>query len=108
MAMVGLRDPELFRQITFGTEAELYKLKHKIYPKSGNNLGEGYSQFQEDSTRMVVLKKVKELIKKKAGLSGAGLMDRNERLLRALDDSVNLLKVNYKAGDESGQNLSFN
>jgi len=107
MAMVGLRDPELFRQITFGTEAELYKLKHKMYPKSGNNLGEGYSQFLGDSTRMGVLKKVKEVLKKRAGLSGAGLLDQNERLLSVLEKSVNLLKVNYKACDESRKSYSI-
>jgi len=81
------------------TEAELFKLKHKVYPRSGTNLGEGYSQFHEDSTRLSILKRVKELIKRRAGLSGAGLLERSERLLRVLDNSIKLLKVNYNPAE---------
>ena len=59
------------------TEVELYKLKHKVYPKSGNNFGEGYSCFQYNTTRMNILKKVKELIMRRKGVSGERLLDRN-------------------------------
>jgi len=36
-------DPEVFKHIVLGTEAQLYKHKRRLYPHSINNQGEGYS-----------------------------------------------------------------
>jgi len=43
MNMINLRDPITYRSIMYITESELYKYKRKLYPKSVNNMGEGYS-----------------------------------------------------------------
>jgi hypothetical protein len=43
MNMINLKDPENYRKIIYITEAELYKHKRKLYPKTLNNMGHGYS-----------------------------------------------------------------
>ena len=43
MNTINLKDPENFRKIILITEAELYKHKRKLYPKTLNNMGHGYS-----------------------------------------------------------------
>ena len=62
MNMISIRDPSIYKKITFIVEAELYKHKRKLYPKSVNNMGDGYSQFFEDKTRICILKQVKDII----------------------------------------------
>lgn len=96
MHMMSIRDPYDYKKIIYIVEGELYKHKRKLYPKSINNLGEGYSQFFEDKTRISILKQVKDIILSKKGLSGERLMDSSERLLEIIDDSIKHLKRNYK------------
>ena len=97
MHMMQIRDPYIYKKIIYIVEGELYKHKRKLYPKSINNLGEGYSQFFEDKTRVSILKQVKDILLTKKGISGDKLMGYSERLLEILDDSIKHLKMNYKA-----------
>ena len=43
MARIISADPGFYKQITLVTEGELYKYKRKLYPKSNDNLGAGFS-----------------------------------------------------------------
>jgi hypothetical protein len=43
MNMISIRDPTAYRKIIYIVEGELYKHKRKLYPKSVNNMGDGYS-----------------------------------------------------------------
>lgn len=60
MELLSRHQPNKFKEVLYYTEAELYKLKKKMYPKSTNNLGDGYSQYDE-SVRLEVLAKVKKM-----------------------------------------------
>ena len=37
------RDPDSRKQLIFSCEDELFKYKKKLFPKSQNNMGEGFS-----------------------------------------------------------------
>ena len=96
MNMISIRDPHNFKKIMLITEAELYKHKKKLYPKSIDNLGDGYSQFFDTKTRISILREVKGIILRRKGLSGDKLLDDNEMMLHILDKSIELLKINLR------------
>lgn len=75
MNMINHKDPKNYKKIIYITEAELYKHKRKLYPKSLNNMGHGYSQFFDDKIRIAILRQVKEIILRRKGLKGAKLQD---------------------------------
>ena len=78
------------------TESELFKHKKKLYPTSLDNLGDGYSQFFDAKTRISILREVKGILLRRKGLSGDKLLDDSEMMLRILDKSIFLLKINLR------------
>jgi hypothetical protein len=54
------RDPDSRKQLIYSCEDELYKYKKKLFPKSQNNMGEGFSTFFDENTRVAILKEVKK------------------------------------------------
>lgn len=99
-------DPETRKKITFVTESELFKYKRKLYKYADNNMGDGFSQFFDDSTRRAILAEVKkDLVRKnrekilqmlsRAHQDGAvaEVLDDNEQMLKLLEDSVQLLRA---------------
>ena len=90
-------DPLKFRSILYLTEAELFKHKRKLYPNSLNNAGDGYSQYIDPQTRNSILTRIRELYAKKIGLQGnVQNEDDGEHVLEVLENSVKLLKFNYR------------
>jgi len=77
MSIISHRDPNLFKNITYCVETELYQYKRKLFPKSEDNLGDGFSTFYDNTMRMNILAKIKEILKQRAGLSGQLLLDNN-------------------------------
>ena len=75
--MISMRDPNLFKTITYCVETELYRHKRKLFPDTEDNLGDGYSTFYDNQMRMNILAKIKEILKQRAGLSGQLLLDNN-------------------------------
>ena len=102
MARIISTNPEFYKQITLVTEGELYKYKRKLYPKSSDNLGAGFSQFLDNNTRNKILNEVKEVLLKKQGVGGKDdyLMADPEMLMEIINKSIKLLKVNYKKSFE--------
>lgn len=96
MNMISIRDPHTFKKIMLITEAELFKHKKKLYPKSLDNLGDGYSQFLDPKTRISILREVKGMILRRKGLSGDKLLSDSEMMLQVLDKSIELLKINLR------------
>lgn len=96
MNMISIRDPYTFKKIMLITESELYKHKKKLYPKSLDNLGDGYSQFLDPKTRIAILKEVRDMILRRKGLSGDKLLSDSEMMLLILDKSIELLKINLR------------
>ena len=83
--------------ILYLTEAELFKHKRRLYPGSLNNAGDGYSQYIDNQTRLQILNRIRDLYSKKIGLQAKNHSeDDGEHILEVLENSVKLLKFNYK------------
>ena len=57
-------------KILYYTEAELFKHKRKMYPQSLDNMGDGYSQYQNEKTRIGILQVVKKVCSEYLGSVG--------------------------------------
>lgn len=84
--------PDELQKIVLNTEAQLYKHKRRLYPQCINNMGDGYSQFFDESTRNSILKKVKQELTKAVGVGQASAVYDNEEILIVLEESVKLMK----------------
>ena len=100
MSMINLKYPENYKKIIYITEAELFKHKRKLYPKTLNNMGHGYSQFQDDNIRIAILRQVKDIILRRKGLKGEALKPNSEVLLEAIEDSIKLLSLNLRENQD--------
>lgn len=94
MAQINRQDPQKFMKILYYTEAELFKHKMKMYPKCNNNLGEGYSQYFDEETRLGILSRVKKQCHKILGVHATQYDF--DQALDIISKSEKLLKFNYR------------
>lgn len=100
VSMINLKDPDYYKKIMLFTEAELFKHKQKLHKNTQNNLGEGFSQFVDESTRTSILKQVQQILMMRRGLRGDSLLDAREKMLEILDKCIRHLKIDYKKDTE--------
>ena len=81
-------------KILYLTEAELFKQKKKLHPQCINNMGDGYSQYMDESTRMEILKKVKAQCQKVLGVHASSYD--TDKALELIEEADRLLQINYK------------